>query len=406
MGKGNGNEARELLPARNVPSIHALSRWLPMRLWVIAQILIAAALVWQWARARRNARSLLRPGQACAPDTESVTFSICVAAREEMEGLERLLKEICLQEHARYEALFFDDGLAQEGAAMLRRFASRWSKVFVVDPPEGKERPQGRAAALDFLARSAHGDCLLFLGAKHELDRASLRDLAGLWRAARADALILYALGRPESLAQKILNPFREHRLMTCAPLERLSEPGLDVAVEGGAWLLARSAFLEAGGFGDPSEGLDAEAQLVRRLKARGSVVRMVDARAIIQTRRPTGLEEIFLADQRALRRFATPAQRRWCFVAGTLAMHALPFGAALWFLATGGFGLWQFWSAALLAALSWAGRFASWQPFRSSRLSLALHPALILYESILALDVVFSAFVWPKTSWKGRYWG
>ena len=89
----------------------------------------------------------------------------------------------------------------------------------------------------------------------------------------------------------------------------------------------------------------------------------------------------------------------------GTLALHALPLVAALWFLARGAFGFWQFWTAAILVGLSWAGRFASWRPFRSSRLSLALHPVLIAYETILALDLALGAVFWQRIRWKNRIW-
>ncbi|MCX7015082.1 MAG: glycosyltransferase family 2 protein [Candidatus Sumerlaeota bacterium] len=377
-----------------------------MKIWIAVQVLIAAGLIWQLARAWRNGRRLLRPNPRPSAQPTAIQFSLCISLRDEDQRLDQLLMGIAVQDYARYEALVYDDGLSPQAAERLRLFAKRVSKIAVVSVPQGRLKPQGRAAALDVLARQARGDCLVFLGGKHELHRGSLRLLASLWKDARADAVCLYALGASKSMAQRLFDPFREHRLATCASLASLEGRGEGVATEGGAWIVGRDAFLQAGGFGVRPESAEAEMDLVRRLKAAGRRARMADARSIVHTCRPSGFLDIFQADQRALRRFATPAQLWSWFVAGTLLLHALPLVATVAFLWFKAFGLWQFWSTAALVGLGWLGRWAARRPFRSSRLSFALHPLLIAYETALAVDLSIRKLRRKPFSWKGRAWG
>ena len=377
-----------------------------MKIWIAVQVFIAAGLIWQFLRAWSNGRRLspLNPSPSRQP--AKVRFSLCIAAREEEANLDRLLMGIAVQDYSLYEALIFDDGLSPRAAERLRLFAQRFCQVSVVSVPEGHMAPRGRAAALDFLARQARGDCLVFLGGKHELMRGALRALAALWKEARADAINLYALGAPRSFAQSLLNPFREHRLGVCALLGALERRGAGVAVEGGAWLVGRDVFLQAGGFGATSDSAESETEWVRRLKSAGRRIRMADARPVLQTRRPDGFLGIYKTDRRALARFCTPVQRWGWFAAGTLLLHVLPLASVigcLWFKA---FGPWRFGSAAALVALGWLGRWAARRPFDSSRLSLALHPLLIGYETALAVDLTIRRLLRKPMAWKGRAWG
>ncbi len=350
----------------------------------------------------RAARAFLPPRRA-ALRSPRPRISICLAARDEIHAIRTFLHGVSIQDYSAYECLVFDDGSSDGTAEIAREWARRFAKIRLIRPTKSDAAIVGRSEALDVLARAAQGDALLFLGARHRLRRESLGALAECWQACQAQALNLYCLGAAESAAQKLFGGFREHRLMVCSPLAQPPDRDDAAALEGGALLIARDAYLEAQGYSAGPAGWRAEIELIRRLKTAGKRVCLIDARAMAPLERPRSLGGLFASDRRALWRFATPAQRWGWMAAGTLGLHALPWGCLIGFLAFGSHGLATLGSSAALAALGWAGRWAAWRPFRSSRLGLYLHPLLVAYETALALDLLLCALRRRLPEWKGR---
>ena len=228
-----------------------------------------------------NVRLMRRPSVAAVPCGERV--SVCIPARDEEANIERCVRAVLASDDlASFEILVFDDGSADDTAAIVSRvFADAAAQCRLIDG--GSEQlPSGwlgKPWACERLQQAATGDVLVFLDADVVIEPRGIAAAIELLR--RHDLALVSPYPRQIAVSgpERLVQPLLQWLWLTFLPL-RLAErttPNSMAAANGQFLVVDAAAVKSIGGFNAVRcEVLD-DVALVRAMKRAGSRGTVVD---------------------------------------------------------------------------------------------------------------------------------
>jgi hypothetical protein len=298
--------------------------------------------------------TLFRRAPAAAGDPAPV--SILLPVRNEAEAIETTVRAACAQS-APGEVVVLDDESTDATPAILARLAREWPRLRVV---RGRPLPEGWAgkawACWQLGTEHARHDWLMFVDCDVQLAPDAAARALAMARAQEAAFVSAFPRQRTPTLGEALVVPLIHLVLLAWLPLwlvRRVPRPSL-VAGCGQLMLVARDAYLAAGGHRAIRATLHDGLMLARRMKASGVAVGVFDGSDIATCRMYAGLGAVWRGFTRNAYEALGSLPALATMVALNGAVFVLPFVALPWTLATIGAGAAaSAWAAAAAAALA-----------------------------------------------------
>ncbi|MDR7038376.1 hypothetical protein J2X36_003140 [Methylobacterium sp. BE186] len=368
---------------------------------MLALALVALALALLPAALAAANLTLLR-----TPDPEAGTglVSILIPARNEEGNIEQTVRAALASTEVPVEVLVGDDHSTDGTAALVQAIAAGDPRLRLLPVPALPEGWTGKNHACAHLAERARGEHLLFIDADVRLEPDAAAALAAQARATGSALVSGVPRQRMESLGERLTVPMINFLLVGYLPVAMMRaslRPALGAAC-GQLVLVARAAYLSAGGHGAIRWSLHDGVTLPRLLRRAGHRTDIVAGHALATCRMYRGFAEAWAGfSKNAHEGMATPrALPVWTLL--LFGGQVLP-----WLLVLAGLvGLVPGTVLAVaLAALvvSLATRAAITLIAHEPMATIPLHPAAVLVALAIQWNVLLRRERAGAASWKGR---
>jgi glycosyltransferase involved in cell wall biosynthesis len=228
-------------------------------------------------------------------EAKAVAVSVLIPARNEQASIAAALEAVLQSDSGSLEVMVLDDHSTDATAGIVAEFASRDSRVRLIQSAELPADWNGKQHACWQLANAAHYDKLIFLDADVRLKQAAIpRILAEM---DRADAALIsgFPSQRTETLGEQLLIPMMYVVLLGYLPLDQMRRTNKPAFGAGCGQLFAatRGDYFRAGGHraikGSRHDGV----KLPRSFRQAGFKTDLFDASDLAEVRMYRGWGEV-----------------------------------------------------------------------------------------------------------------
>lgn len=373
---------------------------------MLYQMMITLLLLVILANVLNNLRLLHRmPREGPLPHPLPLV-SVLIPARDEERNILRCLKSLLRQDYPRLEILVLDDESSDRTAEIVTRLAAEHPQIRLF---HGRPLPpgwHGKAYACHQLAQAAQGEWLLFTDADtvHAPHAVSSALRAALQ--SQADLVSLFPRTVMNTLGEAVALPLITVAPMCYLPLgliNRTRHPLLALAI-GPFMFFRRDFYRRIGGHEAVRRDITEDVFLARLVKQNGGRVALMDGTHTVSVRFYRGLREAW----RGFSKSAFPAfDYELEPLLALLLVNIAVFLAPLGFLLVGLLHGWmdRFWVGLPLLQLAIALfiRFLLARRFEHQWWTVLLHPLMIVFGALVALNSVHWARSGLGIAWKGR---
>ncbi len=373
---------------------------------MLYQTIITLLLLGILANVLNNLRLLRRmPERGPLPDSLPLV-SVLIPARDEERNIGHCLESLLRQDYPRLEILVLDDESSDQTAGIVAKLASEHPQIRLL---RGHPLPpgwHGKTYACHQLARAARGKWLLFTDADtvHAPHAVSSALRAAL--ETRADLVSLFPRAIMDTFWEAVALPMITVGPMCYLPLgliNRTRHPLITLAI-GPFMFFRRDFYWHIGGHEAVKQDIAEDVFLARLVKQNSGCMALIDGTRSVSVRFYRGLKEAW----RGFSKSSFPAfDYDLLPLLGLLLVNLAVFVAPLGFLLVGLRHGWvdRFWVGFPLLQLA-IGLFARSliaQRFDHEWWTVLLHPLMMIFGALVALNSVRWAWFGSGMAWKGR---
>ena len=342
--------------------------------------------------------------------------SIIVPSRNEERNLPRLLPTLLSQQYPNYEVIVVDDRSSDATPDILSDWAGKDGRLRVV---QGKELPRsegwrGKPYAMQQGVEQARGEWLLFTDADTAHSPLSISSSVAYALAHNVDLFSILPCSELGTVAERIIMPVAFMGITSLHPPYKVNDPGSDVAIANGQYLLIRREVYDAvGGIERVKEKIAEDLEFARVVKGEGYTLRLAEGLDLMRVRMYTSFGEIWEGwSKNIVLSFKGRPALALLAVTGVFSLTVMPvimvrWAARAWRSST---------SRESRVAALWTSLLAAWSVLvplayrRRVDKTLGLHPAWTLTQPLGAAvmaAIMLSSLVRLLTgkgvTWKGR---
>jgi chlorobactene glucosyltransferase len=344
---------------------------------------------------------------ARGPGPRSTPFvSVLVPARNEGRNIAACLRSILNQTYPSFEILVYDDGSADDTAAIVGQMAREDFRLWLF---RGQELPAGwlgKCFACRELAARARGEILLFTDADTVHAPYAVEAALAALESDGAGLLSVVTRLETEGFWEKLILPLVPFIALTYLPFFLAPRFKSDkLAMGNGQFMMFRRSVYESiGGHEAVKDALVEDVWLARRVKKAGFSVSMRDGSGAVSCRMYRGGREIWEGFSKNL----FPAfDYSVAGLSAVLLFQILAYVAPYGFVAAGIFFRLGFTDWVLLPsfqiATAWCMRLAIGERFGFGKFFSFLHGFGILALTVIAVNSAASILWGPGAVWKDR---
>jgi Glycosyl transferase family 2 len=244
----------------------------------------------------RNLPRFVRAAAAQQPAAESIGgISVLIPARNEEVSIQQSLESLSVSTYHPLEIIVLDDASTDRTAEIVSQFASRDSRVQLLQSPALPEGWNGKQHACWQLAQAAKFDWLLFLDADVRLSADALARIAAELSKHQPDLLSGFPCQETGTLFEKLLIPLMHVVLLGFLPLDQMRasrKPEFGAGC-GQLFIARREAYFAADGHRAIRDSRHDGLKLPRAFRSSNLVTDIFDATDIATCRMYTSMQQV-----------------------------------------------------------------------------------------------------------------
>lgn len=332
--------------------------------------------------------------------------SVLLPARNEEHNIGLCLASLIAQDYENFEIIVLDDCSDDATDAIATEWATRHSRIRVINGAPLAEGWVGKSYACHQLAQAAKGDLLLFTDADTVHSRHSIRAGVAAMQRSGTDLLSVIPHQIMSTFWERMVLPLLHFSTFCFLPfvlVSRSSNPRFAMA-NGQYMLFRRNVYERIGGHAAIRSALVEDVWLSREVKRAGHKLLVLDGSEIVSCRMYRSFREIWQGFSKNL----FPGFRYSIAMIGAMMIFSfltsvLPFVQIGISFVAGGVGTTVFWLVVFQAVLLLSTRIAIAVKFRMDVWPSFLHPVAILVLIGIAGNSVRWVLTGGGSRWKGR---